>query len=296
MSFTIDEAFVRQYTDNVYMLSQQMGSRLSNAVTQVPNIVGKQIGFERLAEVTVEQMTTRHGDTPLISSTHSKRWMSLLDYHWADLIDDMDTIKMLIDPTSDYAIAAASAMGRQKDTRIITAFDATVVTDEDQGGTAAFPSGYIVAVDFADNATSPDSNLTLGKLRRAKTLLDLQDTPEEERYFVYGPEQLNALLRDTTLTSLDYNDVRALIDGRITRYLGFEFIMTNLLTIDASNIRECYAFQKRGMKLGMGKDIVGRISERGDKNYSKQVYYSMSLNSVRMDETSVVQVLCDEDL
>ena len=37
--------------------------------------------------------------------------MSLVDYEYADLIDDQDKVRMLIDPTSTYAQAAASAMG-----------------------------------------------------------------------------------------------------------------------------------------------------------------------------------------
>ena len=64
--------------------------------------------------------TTRHGDTPQID-THSRRRVSLVDYEYADLIDNQDKIRTLIDPTSSYALAAAYALGRAQDDEIIAA-------------------------------------------------------------------------------------------------------------------------------------------------------------------------------
>ena len=42
-------------------------------------------------------------------------------YEWADLIDDSDKIKLLADPTSTYAQAAAAAISRSMDDEIIAA-------------------------------------------------------------------------------------------------------------------------------------------------------------------------------
>ena len=42
-------------------------------------------------------------------------------YEWADLIDDSDKVKLLADPTSTYAQAAAAAISRSMDDEIIAA-------------------------------------------------------------------------------------------------------------------------------------------------------------------------------
>lgn len=66
-------------------------------------------------------------DTP-----HSRRMVTLSDYEWADLVDDQDKIRMLIDPTSEYAMAASWAFGRSKDDVIIAAALGTAYSGEEE--------------------------------------------------------------------------------------------------------------------------------------------------------------------
>ena len=48
------------------------------------------------------------------------------------------------------------------------------------------------------------------------------------------------------------------------------------------------------LALAVGAEPSGRISERDDKNYSTQVFMSMDIGATRMDETGVVEIICDE--
>ena len=89
------------------------------------------------------------------------------------------------------------------------------------------------------------------------------------------------------------NTVKALVQGEINTFMGFEFIVTNRLSV-ASNIRSCFAWAEDGLALAVGKDIMARIDERSDKGYATQVYYCMSIGSTRMEEEKVVQIDCDE--
>ena len=63
MSSEITTAFVEQYSSNVSMLAQQMGSRLRAAV-DVENIVGKNGFFDQVGVTAAVQRTSRHADTP----------------------------------------------------------------------------------------------------------------------------------------------------------------------------------------------------------------------------------------
>ena len=290
MSSQITTSFVEQYSSNVAMLSQQMGSKLRGSV-DVETVRGKNAFFDQVGVTAAQLRTSRHGDTPQIDTPHSRRRLSLADYEWADLVDDVDKVRMLVDPTSSYARAAAAAMNRAMDDVIITAFNASANTGVAGGTSTALPSTQ-------KTATSDQSDgLTIAKLLSAKKILDNNDVdPSLKRYVVCGPQQISDLLGTTQVTSSDYNTVKALAEGSINSYLGFEFIMSTRLNKDATytSDRLVFAYTEDAIKLGIGKDISAKISERADKSYSTQVYYSMSLGAVRMEEEKVVQIPCHE--
>lgn len=285
MSSQVNTAFVQQYSANVQMLSQQMGSRLRDAV-RVENMVGKNAFFDQVGSATAQKRTSRHADTPQIDTPHARRRVSLVDYEYADLIDDQDKVRMLIDPTSAYAQASAAAMGRAMDDEIIAAATGTAFTGETGSTSTALPAAQQIGADSSD--------MTLDKLIEAKKILDLADVdPSIPRYLACGPNQIEALLGSTTVTSSDFNTVKALVQGEIDTFLGFKFIVTNRLAKSGDN-RTCFAWAEDGLALGVGKDIMARIDERSDKGYATQVYYCMSIGATRMEEEKVVQILCDE--
>jgi len=290
MSSQITTSFVEQYSSNVAMLSQQMGSKLRGSV-DVETVRGKNAFFDQVGVTAAQLRTSRHGDTPQIDTPHSRRRLSLADYEWADLVDDVDKVRMLVDPTSSYARAAAAAMNRAMDDVIITAFNASANTGVAGGTSTALPSTQ-------KTATSDQSDgLTIAKLLAAKKILDNNDVdPSLKRYVVCGPQQISDLLGTTQVTSSDYNTVKALAEGSINSYLGFEFIMSTRLNKDATytSDRLVFAYTEDAIKLGIGKDISAKISERADKSYSTQVYYAMSLGATRMEEEKVVQIPCHE--
>ena len=289
MSTQVTTAFVQQYSANVQMLSQQMGSRLRDAV-RIENVVGKNAFIDQIGAATAALRTSRHANTPQIDTPHSRRRLTLADYEYADLIDDQDKIRMLIDPTSSYARAAAAAMGRAMDDVIIAAALGTAATGETGSGSAT----------ITNTIANGNTNLTLAKLREAKFKLDSGDVdPSIQRYIAVGPSQIQSLLADTNVTSSDFNSVKALVQGELDTFMGFKFIMSNRLTTaddgaEADQIRNCFAWAEDGITLGLGKDISARIDERADKSYATQVYYCMSLGAVRMEEAKVVQIDCDE--
>lgn len=287
MSTQITTAFVNQFSSNIQMLSQQMGSLLRNAV-DVESVNGEKAFFDQVGSAAAQLRTTRHADTPLIDTPHSRRMLTLADYEYADLIDDQDKVRLLVDPTSTYARAAAAAMGRAMDDVIITAAFADASTGKDGSTTTAF--------DTANNQIAAGATgLTLAKLIEAKEILDSGDVdPSIPRYIAVSPKQVTDLLNNTTVTSSDYNTVKALAMGEINSFVGFQFIVTNRLGVDGASARRVIAWAADGIKLGIGKEPTARIDERADKSYATQVYYAMTLGATRMEEKKVVEVLCAE--
>jgi hypothetical protein len=286
MSSQITTAFVQQYSNNVQMLSQQKGSLLRGTV-DTESIVGKNAFFDQVGVATAVKRTTRHGDTPQIDTPHSRRRVSLVDYEYADLIDNQDKIRTLIDPTSSYALAAAYALGRAQDDEIIAAVSGTAFTGETGSTSTALPSAQKIT-------EASTGGLTIAKLRTAKEKFDSASVdPSIPRYIVVGPKQISDLLGTTEVTSSDFNTVKALANGEVNTFLGFNFIVSNRLTI-ASSKRLCLAYAMDGIKMAIGQDLMTRIDERSDKGYSTQIYVCQSIGATRMEEEKVVTIQAHE--
>lgn len=286
MSTQITTAFVNQFSANVQMLSQQMGSLLRNAV-DTESVNGEKAFFDQVGQAAAVLRTSRHADTPLVETPHTRRMVTMSDYEYADLIDDSDKVRLLVDPTSTYSRAAAAAMGRAMDDVIITAALGTANTGKDGSTSTALPAGQKIAV--------ASSGLTIAKLVSAKELLDAASVdPSIPRHIVVSPKQISDLLNNTTVTSSDFNTVKALAQGEINSFVGFNFIVSNRLTTDGSGDRQVIAFAGDGIKLAVGKEPAARIDERADKSYSTQVYYCQTIGATRMEEEKVIEIACSE--
>ena len=285
MSSQITTAFVEQYSANIQMLSQQMGSLLRDAVRN-ESVVGKDAYFDQIGKVTAILKTSRHSDTPQIDTPHSRRRVSLADYEFADLIDQQDKVRLLIDPTSSYAKAAAYAMGRAMDDVIIAAALGSANTGVSGGTAVALPAGNIVA------AALGGTGMNIEKLASAKQILDAGDVdPSIKRHIIVSPQEIADLLNSTTVTSSDFNTVKALVHGEIDSFMGFKFHVSNRLVDNGAANTQCIAFAEDGILLGIGKDVTARIDERSDKSYATQVYYCQTIGATRMEEAKVISVL-----
>tara|TARA_R100000963_G_C4625473_1_gene91831 strand:+ start:106 stop:972 length:867 start_codon:yes stop_codon:yes gene_type:complete len=288
MSSQITTAFVEQYSANIQMLSQQMGSLLRDAV-RIESIVGKDAYFDQIGKVTAQLKVSRHSDTPQIDTPHSRRRCSLADYEFADLIDQQDKVRLLIDPTSSYAKAAAYAMGRAMDDVIIAAALGTANTGVSGGTAVALPAANITAV-----GTGGANTMNIAKLALAKQKLDAGDVdPSIKRHIIVSPTEIQDLLNNTTVTSSDFNTVKALVQGEIDSFMGFKFHVSNRLTDNGAGNTQCIAFAEDGILLGIGKDVTARIDERSDKSYATQVYYCQTIGATRMEEAKVISVLAN---
>ena len=262
-----------------------MGSILRGAVSEEA-VTGEKAFFDQVGSAAAVKRTSRHGDTPTVETPHSRRMVTMDSYEWADLIDDADKVRMLIDPTSTYARAAAAAMGRAMDDAIIEAATGTAKTGKSGGTSTSMLSGHQIAAGSAD--------LTLAKLIEAKKILDLASVdPSIPRHIAVGPDQIEALLNSTTVTSSDFNTVKALVQGEINTFMGFQFHVSTRLAKSGNN-RTCFAWAEDGIKLAVGKDVMSRIDERADKSYSTQVYYCATFGATRMEEEKVVSIVRDE--
>ena len=285
MSTQITTAFVNQFSQNIQLLSQQMGSLMRNTVRQ-ETVTGEKAFFEQIGSAVAQKRASRHASTPIMDTPHARRMVTMSDYEYADLVDDQDKIRMLISPESTYGKAAAAAIGRAMDDEIIDALGGTAKTGVSGGTSTALPSGQKIAHGSA--------GLTIAKLISAKKIMDQNSVdPSIERYIVVSPEQIEDLLNTTSVTSADFNSVKALVNGTVDSFMGFKFITSNRLKDDGTS-RLCYAYAREGVVMALGKDVTAKIDPRPDKSYSTQIYYCSTFGASRMQEEMVVEIACNE--
>lgn len=294
MSVQITTAMVEQYKANVYHLTQQKGSKLRMAC-EIEEVNGKNKYIDQLGSTTARQRTSRHADTPRMDTPHARRRLSLTDFDWADLVDDEDLVRTLVDPASKYAEAAALAMGRAMDDVIIAAADGTAYTGEAGGTSTAFNTDMVVDVQERwPGVTAADCGLNVAKLIAAAERLGSRDVDaDEEKYLVPNARQISSLMKDEKMISNDYNILRPLVDGNVVKYMGFNIIPCNRIGTDSNGDDKVLYWAKRGLCLGIGKDITTKITERPDKNYATQVFSSMSIGATRLEEVRVGYIECD---
>ncbi len=322
MSTEVTTAFVKQFSANVFHLSQQKESRLKSLVrNETQN--GKSAFYDRIGLVTAQKKTTRHGDTPQTDTPHSRRRVTLVDYEHADLVDEVDKLRLLMDPASHYSIAFGRALGRAIDDEIIAAFGgnsfggeegSTTIDWEDITSNSTTRDQRLFAVN---SGATDDVNMNVEALRRAKKILDENEVGDDQmRNLSQSASQFDSLLQETEVISSDFAVVKALALGQINTYLGFSFTRSQRhkrltadlttanattgavygasVTITATTSRRCFAWAEDGMLLATASNMKIRIAERPDKSFSTQVFAAMSLGATRLEDEKVVEIICNE--
>ena len=287
MSDQVNVAFVQQYANNVAHLLQQKGSKLRDSV-MTGTATGKAAKVvEQVGAVNAVKRTTRHADTPLISTPHSARWTFPVDYEWADLIDDQDKVRMLINPQSPYAVNGAYAMGRAIDDEILGAFFGTSKTGENGSTDEAFSGNTVSA--------GTTGALEIGQLLEGKRILmeNEVDLDNDQIYMAITAEQHEDLLGMTQLQTIDSNSTKVLVDGQVRSFLGINFVTTQRLDTSVAASQDCPMWAKSGMHLTVWNDIATKIEERADKSFATQVYVKGTFGATRLELGKVVKIVAD---
>jgi len=300
---TVSTAFTEQYSALVYVLAQQKGSKLRGFVRNETVNNARNAYFERLGTASAQEITTRHGDTPLNEIPHSRRRLTPVDYNTATLLDNQDQLKMLIDPKSPYANAQAMELGRVVDDVIIAAALGDVSTGQSGGTTVAFKddsrsmNGDGTITELGTLASSgTETDITLAKILAMMNLFNEEDVDVDiAKYWVVSPREIQVMLDITEIGSADYNTVKTLVAGKVDSFMGFKWIWSTRLPLDVAteDTTRTFAWAEDGIILGSAESITSRITERDDKNYSIQVYSEMSCGAIRLDGDKVHEALMD---
>lgn len=288
MSDNIVNVFRNAYKNGFLLESQQTLSQLQPYVN-VEKVEGEKWFVDRmLANTTASGIISspaRHADTTFVEYDFQRRTIVPDEYIYSVIIDKFDTLKTIQDPKSDLIQEGIRRFNRQKDTLLITAALGDALTGVAGGTATPFDSNQVVA--------SGTTGLTKAKINACDELFYGNDIMNDEKYLVIGPAQLTDLRGITEFTSADYALGTPLGTGALPKMLGYTIIVSNLLTKTGS-VRNCFAFSRGALALGIGVDMKTRLDEIQGKNFNWGVFARMILGATRLHEEKVVKLECCE--
>lgn len=299
MSHPVETFYYTEFAKNINLLAQQSNSRLSGAVNQGSHSGEKASPVDQIGKVEMTDVVTRFAPMGRTDAPTARRWVFPISSDLPQLLDTFDSLKLLLDPKSKYVQSAVNAANRRKDRHIIGAYFADALIGVNAGSTETFgttvttSSGQNVSVDVGGAA----SGLNVAKLREGKRRLmeaDI-DLDSEPVYCSITSKQHDNLLGEIQIVSTDFNDKPVLTDGRVTRFLGINFIHTELLQTgtddQAGTSRMCPLWVPNGMHYGTWQATVTDISQRNDlQGLPWQAYVMMTGGATRLEKERVVRI------
>lgn len=278
MAITIDSAFIEEYEDNVRHLQQQQETRLRPHVYEVMS-GGKSYNFETLASTSAVEKVTRRVATVYVDDTWARRVAQPRTFTHTMTVEHEDRVQMLVNPDSNYAMNQAMAMNRQIDALIIEACSGTAL--DGTGTPIAMPAGQILGTGIAP--------ISFDLVTASQELyMQSEIMPDVPKVAVVGPTQVRKLMQLTENTSSDYVQAQALQRyGIVPNWLGYTWIVSNLLEAPGVGELYCLTFTARGIGLAVNQDRFTRIGENPSLSYMWQVFSQFTMGAVRVEDEHV---------
>lgn len=294
MSVNLPDHYTIQYATNIELKLQEKGSKFRPLVQVQGGYTGKQASpIDQVAAIEAQTPAGRFVAKARTDAALDRRWIFPIDKEIDQLVDQFDKLRLITDPQSKYVENATMAIGRAMDDEVIDKALATSSIGEAGSGSESFSSTYSIAAAFgAASATG----LTVKKLIEANRLFRsaFVDLENETKTLVIGSQQEADLFNQAQVVSSDFNPQAVLVEGRVTRFFGFNIVVSERLD-KVSDDRYVIAFVKSGIHLGIWKEQVTNISHRTDLTSEPwDLYNCMTFGATRTQQGKVVRILCDE--
>lgn len=249
MSINLSNAAIQQF-DDLVKHEYQARARLRNTVTIRTGVTGDTYNFTRMGQGMANQKATQADVTPM-NVDHNRQSAVLQRWLASEYTDIFDNDEVNFSEMQELSQTIAKALGRREDQLIIDTFN---------GGTySTSPSGADQGLDIVTGA----AGLTVAKLREVNERFQDLEIEDGEKHIAITAKGLNDLLSDSTVTSSDFNTVKALVSGELDTYLGMKFHILGTRNeggLPVSTDQRAFAWHKGAIGYAVGKiDMMTKI-------------------------------------
>jgi|TARA_B110000977_G_scaffold53047_1_gene72061 hypothetical protein len=277
MAINVSTAFVDLFDSEVKQ-AYQAESVLRGTMRTRTGVAGNTVKFPTIGKGVATLRVPQTDVTPL-NVTYGQVTATMEDYIAAEYSDIFQQSHINFDERSELVQVVSKSIARRMDQIMIDALNAAT-------GTTA------VATGIGGSTT----NMNIEKLRATAKAMNEKNVPSEGRNLLMHASQLDSLLGETEITSQDFASVKALVQGEINTFMGF-----NILTVGdrdegglpKPSTRTCFAWHKDAM------GYAESMAQKTEVNYVPEktsflVSSMFSAGSVSIDGAGIVKISCTE--
>ena len=277
MAINVSTAFVDLFDSEVKQ-AYQAESVLRGTMRTRTGVAGNTVKFPTIGKGVATLRVPQTDVTPL-NVTYGQVTATMEDFIAAEYSDIFQQSHINFDERSELVQVVSKSIARRMDQIMIDALNAATGTST-------------VATTIGGAGT----NMNIEKLRATAKAMNEKNVPSEGRNLLMHASQLDALLGETEITSQDFASVKALVQGEINTFMGF-----NILTmgdrdeggIPKPSTRTCFAWHKDSM------GYAESMAQKTEVNYVPEktsflVSSMFSAGSVSIDGEGIVKISCTE--
>lgn len=278
MAINVSTAFVDLFDSEVKQ-AYQAEWLLRGTMRTRSGVAGNTVKFPTIGKGVATLRVPQTDVTPL-NVTYGQVTATMEDYIAAEYSDIFQQSHINFDERSELVQVVSKSIARRMDQICIDALNAASGTST--VATTVGPGG--------------NTDMNIEKLRATAKALNEKNVPSEGRYLLMHATQLDSLLGEQEITSQDFAAVKALVQGEINTFMGF-----NILTmgdrdeggIPKPSTRTCFAWHKDSM------GYAESMSQKTEVNYVPEktsflVSSMFSAGAVAIDGEGIVKISCTE--
>jgi len=231
MSAGLSAAAQQQFDGEVKHAFQSAGV-LRGTTTVRNDVVGDIYKFRKMGKGLANQKATS-ADVTAMGVTHNLISCTLENWNAPEYTDIFDAKEVNFDEKSELQTTIAGALGRRYDQLVLDAM------------TAATPAATL-------------TGLSLATLIDASEALNDNGVSSGGRHIAVTAAGLASLLGNTTVTSSDYNNVKALVSGELNTFMGFNFHIIESRS-EGGLTNNGFAWHDSAVGVAVGMDVTAKV-------------------------------------
>lgn len=277
MAINVSTAFVDLFDSEVKQ-AYQAESVLRGTMRTRTGVAGNTVKFPTIGKGVATLRVPQTDVTPL-NVTYGQVTATMEDYIAAEYSDIFQQSHINFDERSELVQVVSKSIARRMDQIMIDALNAATGTST-------------VATSIGGAGT----NMNIEKLRATAKAMNEKNVPSEGRNLLMHASQLDALLGETEITSQDFASVKALVQGEINTFMGFNIMAIGDRDengLPKPSTRTCFAWHKDSM------GYAESMAQKTEVNYVPEktsflVSSMFSAGSVSIDGEGIVKISCTE--
>ena len=290
------------YAATFELALQQNGSKLRPYVSETACAGEGATAADLIGKIEYQRGSGRRRSNIENVPGRTRRWHVFPDpIETGQYLDSVDKFRMIEDPTSKLMMAHTSAIGRGFDDTILginpdgTLFTGGILGKIAEGKT---PGAATKALPSAQTTVHGSAGLTIEKLRGARLRLGLDEN------------DLDRVTPTMAITSFQHNDLLGIVEnagsnlnmleqphiveGKVKRLMGFNFVEINRLPKLQAGIRSCPVWIKNFVEIGVWQDVKPDMWNDTHARNTPYMHADAFIDCVRTQDEGVHVVECQE--